>query len=1124
MQISHKAKLLIATLALAGIGVVANLPGASQEPASEREPAEILPAGARIVKLQALPQTIDLKSPFEYRQILVTGTLATGEAVDLTRLAKVQAPASLVNVSPTGIVRPTADGKGELKITYAGSSVAIPIMVAGQKSKVEVDFIRDVNPVLSKVGCNSGTCHGSAQGKNGFQLSLRGYDALADHRALTDDLEARRFNRAAPERSLMLLKPAGGSPHVGGVLFQPGEPYYEIIRSWIADGVKLDLASPRVARIEMVPPSPELALPGMKQQMAIQAIYSNGAVRDVTLEAFLEISNTEVAKVDKNGLVTAIRRGETAILARYEGAYVSAPLLIMGDRSGVVWKDPPQNNYIDGLVYEKLKKIKVLPSDLCTDTEFLRRLHIDLTGLPPDTDQVRAFLADTRPRKVKRDALVDKLVGNPDYVEHWTNKWADLLQVNRNFLGDIGAVALRKWIKDAVAGNMPYDKFCYSILTASGSNVANPPASYFKILRDPETAMENTTHLFLGVRFNCNKCHDHPFERWTQNQYYHMASFFAQVGRTPDPNYKGMKIPGTDVRPALPTVEIISDLKTGDVVNPRQAKPAAAQFPYAFADMPPTNLARREQMARWITSKENPYFARSYANRVWSYLLGVGLIEPIDDLRASNPPTNPQLLDRLTDEFVKSGFNVYELVKTICKSRTYQHSIATNKWNKDDETNYAHAIARRLPAEVLYDAIHRATGSVTRLPGLPPGARAAQLIDSNVQVPGSFLDLFGRPPRESACECERTNAAMMLGPVLNLVNGPVMGDAIKDPTNRVAKLLATEKNDAKVVDELYLATLCRLPTDKERAIGIEAMQGLDEEYARLVAARKKVEDELAAYEKQVAVRQAQWETDMQKRVEWHVLEPVAFTSAGGAILKKLPDSSLLATGKNPSPETYTITANTPLRGITGIRLEVLSDPSLPAKGPGRAPNGNMVLNEFKVAAGKQKDAAPPKPLVLQRPQADFSQATFEVAKAIDNNPGTGWAIAPQMGRDHVAVFELKDKIDIEGGAALTFTLQQLFPGKDHNIGRLRLSVTTMPPPVLLQAVPENIAQILRIPAGKRDQNQKNVLTGFYQSSDANLARLRRELGEHSVPVNARALGAQDLVWALMNTPEFLFNH
>ncbi len=1118
------AKLTIRAGAMAALWALVSLSGSTQDKLVEN-----IPSGTKIVKLEAMPQTIDLRSPFEYRQLLLTGTLSTGEKVDVTRLAQVQAPGA-VKVSATGVVRPAGDGTGELKISMAGLALVVPVKVTGQKDRHEVGFIRDVMPVIARLGCNGGTCHGAAKGKNGFQLSLRGYDPIADHLSLTDDLEARRFNRAAPEKSLMLLKPGGAVPHVGAVLTQPGEPYYEIIRSWIADGVKLDNDSPRVAKIDLYPPNPELQLPGMTQQMAVLASFTNGMVRDVTLEAFLEVGNTELAKVDKSGLVQAVRRGSTAVLARYEGAYAAANLLIMGDRSGFAWKDVPENNYIDTLVYEKLKNIKVQPSELCSDTDFIRRVYIDVTGLPPESEQVRGFLADSRPGKVKRDALVDKLVGSPDYVEQWTNKWADLLQVNRNFLGEQGAAALRKYIRDAVANNMPYDKFAYTVLTASGSNMENPPASYYKILRDPEGAMENTTHLFLGVRFNCNKCHDHPFERWTQNQYYHMASFFAQVGRQPDPKFKGRQLPGSAVRPALPEVEIISDTNSGDVINPRLARAATPEFPYLVADAPGSDkppvkaASRREQMARWMTSKNNPYFARSYVNRVWSYLLGVGLIEPIDDLRASNPPTNPKLLDKMTEEFIKSSHNVQELIKTICKSRTYQHAIATNKWNKDDETNYAHAVARRLPAEVLYDAIHRASGSLSRLPGLPPGARAAQLLDSNVGVPGSFLDLFGRPPRESACECERTNAAMMLGPVLNLVNGPIMADALKDPGNRIAKLLAAEKNDAKVVEELFMATLCRPPTPKEIELGIKALQGNDEEYVKLVEERKKLEAELAAYERDSAARQVQWEKDMQTRVQWYVLDPATFTSAGGATLKKLPDGSILASGKNPSPETYTITANSNLAGITGIRLEVLSDPSLPAKGPGRAPNGNLVLNEFKLAVAKQGDKAAPKPVMLQRPQADFSQDTFPINNAIDNNPGTGWAIAPQMGRDHVAVFELKDKAGFPGGTTLTFTLQQLFPGKDHNIGQLRLSVTTMTPPVLLQAVPENIAQILRVPPPKRTADQNSVLTGYFQSTDPNLGRLRRELAEQSVPVNARALGAQDLVWALMNSPGFLFNH
>ncbi len=323
---------------------------------------------------------------------------------------------------------------------------------------------------------------------------------------------------------------------------------------------------------------------------------------------------------------------------------------------------------------------------------------------------------------------------------------------------------------------MPYDQFCYQLLTGSGSNMANPAASYFKILRDPGQAMENTTHLFLAIRFNCNKCHDHPFERWTQDQYYTLSSYFAQVSRTEDPKFKGQKTQGTAVQGALPLVEI--DTRRQDRRRQKRTHGPVAEpkFPFEHSDMPDAHASRREQLARWIAAKDNPYFAKSYVNRVWSYLLGVGIIEPIDDIRAGNPPTNPQLLDRLASEFIESDFNVQELIKTICKSRTYQHAITTNKWNADDEINYSHAIARRLPAEVLFDAIHRAAGSQSRLPGLPAGARAVQLVDSNVPVSGSFLELFGKPPRESACECERSNT-MLLGPVLNLVNGPGAGDS-----------------------------------------------------------------------------------------------------------------------------------------------------------------------------------------------------------------------------------------------------------------------------------------------------------------------------------------------------------
>jgi hypothetical protein len=1102
--------------ALPALVVVFSVTSAGRAQSSEK-----LPPGTKVVAVEATPTAIHLKHPFDYTQLLLTGTLNTGDKIDVTRLAQLTVPAALVKISKAGQVRPLADGTGELKATVDGKAVVVPIKVSGQKARHEVSFVREVMPTLSRVGCNAGTCHGSAKGRNGFQLSLRGYDPVFDHRSLTDDVWGRRFNRAAADRSLMLMKPSGAVPHVGGVLFHKGEPYYELIRSWIADGVKVDLNSPRVSRIEISPRSPTLPLPGMKQQMLVHATYTDGSVRDVTAEAFIESSNKEVADVDKHGLVTAVRRGEAAMLARYEGNYAAAPIVVMGDRSGFAWQAVPEFNYIDALVYEKLKQVKVLPSDVCSDNEFVRRLYLDLTGLPPLPEETRAFLADPRPSKDKREALVDKLVGSPEFVEHWTNKLADLLQVNSNVLGVQGAQAYREFIRKAVAANMPYDKFSHAVLTASGSNMDNPAAAYWKILRDPDEAMENTTHLFLAIRFNCNKCHDHPFERWTQDNYYHLEAFFAQVTRSEDPKFKGQKIGGTDVRPPVPLVEIIADAKAGDIKHSRTGQVAAPLFPFEHPDKALGTVSRREQLARWITSKENPYFARSYVNRVWSYLLGVGLIEPVDDIRAGNPPTNPKLLDRLTKEFIDSGFNVQNLIRQICKARTYQHSLVPNKWNADDEINYSHALARRLPAEVLYDTIYRATGSQSQLPGLPPGARAATLVDPRARAEGGFLDLLGRPPRESACECERNNS-MLLGPVLALINGPVIGKAIRDPNNRIARLVAQEKDDSRVVEEVFMTLLARRPTQKELELGISAMRDGRDVHKSMFAEYARLQAELDAHVKQVDAKQPAWEASMKLQPVWTVLQPETVKSASGATLNKQLDGSILASGKNPSPETYTVTAKSGSMGITAVRLEVLTDPSLPAQGPGRAGNGNFVLSQFRVEAQGPAEAKS-RPIVLQKALADFSQAQFEVQKAI-GNAGNGWAVVPQTSRPHVAVFELKDKLGGTPGTTLTFTLAQNYPGKDHNIGKFRLSVTTSPLPISLGSLPENVAQALHADPAQRTPQQQELLRNMHRGLDPRIGQLQGIVAEHAVPADLRLFGAQDLAWALLNSREFLFNH
>jgi hypothetical protein len=1077
------------------------------------EVKEKLPEGLEVVSIAASPASVELKHKFDYRQLLITGTLKTGEQVDLTRMVSLAQPAKQVKVTENRRLEAVADGEETLTFQYGAQQTAVKVKVSGAAVAVSPSFVRDVQPALSKMGCNAGTCHGAKDGKAGFKLSLRGYDPIYDHRALTDDIGGRRFNRVAPDQSLMLLKATGSVPHVGGVRTEVGSPYYELVRQWIAGGVKQDLTAPRVTAIDISPKDPIVPRVGMKQQITVTATYTDGTTRDVTREAFIESGNIEVISAEPTGIVTMLRRGEAPVLVRYEGAYAATTLIVMGDRSGFVWQKPASNNYIDDHVYKKLERVKILPSDLCTDAEFIRRVYIDLTGLPPTSADVREFLADQRPTKEKRDALVDQLVGSRAYIEHWTNKWADMLQVNRKFLGEEGSIALRNWIKDAVSTNKPYDKLAYEVLTASGSNLDNPPAAYWKTLRDPAGAMENTTHLFLAVRFNCNKCHDHPFERWTQDQYYQLTQFFAQVGRKEDQSFVGQRIGGSAVEGAVPLVEVVYDTGSGDVKHDRTQQVVAPKFPYPHNDVAPATAPRREQLAKWITSKDNQYFAKSYVNRLWGYLFGHGIIEPIDDIRAGNPASNPELLDALTKDFIASGFDAQHILKTICKSRVYQHSVVANKWNEDDELNYSRAIPRRLPAETLFDAIHIATGATPRLPGVPAGFRAAELPDAGVSLP--FLEDFGRPVRESACECERSSG-MVLGPIMKLVNGPTVADAINDPTNALTQLYQNQPDDKKAIEEVFLRFLGRLPDEDEIKIGIDAMHAAGEGHAQLVA-------KLAEYEKTLPAKQAAWEKNASAETVWTPLDIGDFKSAVGATMKKLDDKSVLIEGAK-GHDTYTVTIPTDVKGITGIRLEALPDDSLAAKGPGRAPNGNFVLNELALNAAPKADAAKSAKVELGNATADFSQESWAVAGAVDGNPGTGWAVSPKFGEAHTAIFETKSDIAHDGGSVLTISMLQQFPDGQHLLGRFRISVTTSPRPFGAKKLPDDIAAILKKPAGERSADEAAKLATLYRSMDGELAALQAEVKRSEDQLkNQRLVGLQDLAWALINNPAFLFN-
>lgn len=1197
------------------IDASAAAPVALSEAAADKDGSgtrDTLPQGTSITALTIVPQQITLDGPYAYAQVLVTGVLNTGDKVDVTRMGEWTLPGDVASVSPQGRVFAKQDGAGELKFVVNGQETKIPVTVSGVAQKARVSFIRDVNPVLSRLGCNQGTCHGAKDGKNGFKLSLRGYDPIYDVRALTDDQAARRVNIASPDDSLMLLKATGAVPHMGGQLTRQGSRQYQILRQWIAEGVALDLDSPRVAKIEVVPVDPVIQLIGGRQQMRVVATYTDGKQRDVTAEAYLDSGNTEVAVTNLHGVATTIRRGEAPVLVRYEGSYAATTITAMGDRSGFAWQEPEAWSEVDRLVARKLERMKILPSGLCTDDEFLRRVYLDLTGLPPTADEVRAFLADSRDTKTKRDELVDKLVGSEAYIDHWSNKWADMLQVNGKFLGGEGAKLLRTWIRQEIAGNTPYDQFCYKVLTASGSNKENPPASYYKTLREPDAIMENTTQLFLAVRFNCNKCHDHPFERWTQDQYYQTTAFFVRTGLKRDPKNPDGNIGGTAVEGANPLYEEIYDKPDGETTHLRTNAVTPPQFPYEAKFDAPAEASRREKLARWIISPDNQYFAKSYVNRVWGYLLGVGLIEPLDDIRAGNPPTNPELLAWLTKDFIDHKFDVRHLMRTICKSRTYQMAVGTNDWNKDDQQNYAHATAKRLPSEVLFDSIHAVIGAKSNIPGLPAGARAAAIPDAGIDLPDAFLATTGRPVRESACECERS-AGMQLGPVMALMSGPTVGNALSQGDNAIAQLVGQQGDNGKLVDELFVRILNRpgrpeeiqqalklfdeLPMDsakvkaefeaytkqieptvkvneQKRADAMAVAQkayddaylpvkdreeAADKAHAEALAAAQKAFDE---YQTGFADRLAAWEKSLGQ-IEWSVLDPTDAKSSVEAMFAEQDDKSLLVTGPN-GKGSYTVQAEIDAKNVTGFRLEALQDDRLPGKGPGRPPNGNFVLTELTIEAWP-KDAPDKRVKIdLQNARADFSQAGFEVAKAIDGNTtasDNGWAIHPETGKTHTATFETKQLLS--GQYVLQFTMDQQYADGMHSLGRFRLSTTTAQPPLIF-GVPDNIQKIAKVEAEKRNPKQKKALEDFFKGQDAQqktlqtaldgakkprsidpaLVALKAKLDDVSQPLpvdpkfarlqrasqlseeqlkNGRLTAAQDIAWALINSPAFLFN-
>lgn len=666
--------------------------------------------------------------------------------------------------------------------------------------------------VLSKAGCNAGGCHGNATGKGGFKLSLRGQDPDLDWLALTREQRGRRVDAIAPERSLMLLKATASIAHEGGTRFAGGSPEYEIVAGWLRAGAPDSGAEKKLERLEVTPRERVLVEPENAAALLVKAVFADGENRDVTTFAVFE-PNNEVAKVSHDGVVTAEKTGETTILVRYLDRQAPVHFAFIPARPDWTWSAPAPSNFIDEQVFGKLRTLRMNPSEVCTDADFLRRAYLDLLGVPPTAGTARAFAADTSPDK--RARLIDRLLERGEFVDFWTLKWADLLKIEERQLDAKGMRVFYDWIHDSIASSKPLDQFARELIAARGSTYENPPANWWRANRDPVTRAENTARVFLGTQLNCAQCHNHPFERWTQDDYYSWTSLFAGI----DYEIVENKRKDENDKKEFKGDQIVKIKASGSVINPRTGDKARPRFLGAAFVKPGKDSDELLDLAAWLS--HTPMFARMQVNRIWHHLLGRGLVDPVDDFRASNPPSHPALLDALAEDFVHHGYDLRHLIRTIMASRTYQLSSEPNASNAGDETNNSHGLVRRLTAEQLVDGISKVLGAPVEIDGYPEARRLAQVPEGRKHyrpIKSSFdrfsLD-FGKPPRLIASDCERSNETT-LPQAFQLIGGEVVQSMITDKNNRLAQLLASGSSHADIVTDLFWHILQRAPADAER--------------------------------------------------------------------------------------------------------------------------------------------------------------------------------------------------------------------------------------------------------------------------------------------------------------------
>ena len=746
------------------------------------------------------PANLRLVHPRRPHSITVAGRSADGLAVDLTSVATIKSADETVVVVEIGWVRPLKSGATKVIVQAAGQTVEVPVQVELPAAEPAWSFKHDVMPVFTKAGCNMGACHGYSLGKGGFKLSLRGGDAAADYLAIFRDAQGRRLNLVDPASSLLVQKPLGDVPHRGGVRFSRGSALHETLTRWIAQGALGDADDKVDITHVSIFPERFAIEPGTKHRMQLIAHYTDGTTRDVTRDAIFTINTEGVGHVDETGMVTGGEFGESAVVARFERKFAAARIIVRKSAPDFTPTPIPEGHFIDRHVITKLNDLKVKPAGLCTDEEFLRRVSLDLIGLQPMADEVRAFLADTSADK--RTRAIDALFQRPEYVDQWSLKWGDLLQNSRVRASSESVYAFREWLRSAVASDMPLDEFTRTLLTARGGAEDNPAAAFFAVSKDPNETTERVAQVFCGVRMLCARCHVHPMENWTQEDYYGLQSFFTQVSAKVDPRLPGIP----NARAVLLTPS------AGFATNPRTFRAQPPRYLGGSEPTLPADADRRPDFAKWLTTADNPLFARGLVNRYWSYFFHRGIIDPVDDLRTTNPPVNPELLDALTKDFVTHGFRPKHLMRTIVTSETYQRSSVPNDSNRYDTLNFSRAVERRIPAEALLDSLVQATNSRESFGNAPGGFTAAQLPDA--EATSEFLSLFGKPQRMEACECERDNESNMLQ-ALHFINGNPILKRVTDPNGRIAQLLVKFPENDALIEELYLWTICRKPTPQD---------------------------------------------------------------------------------------------------------------------------------------------------------------------------------------------------------------------------------------------------------------------------------------------------------------------